>query len=409
MHNQPRHRSRPTGRVSHRAPKQPRKRRSGSARTMVTALLASAALTAATVSTAAFSLTSGGTDALPPAADEVTSATTDSSAATYDAPATQDDGVHVDVRVTTVSDSQAELAAIPLPALSAYQRAAQVIDRADKSCRLDWTLLAAVGQVVSQHGLSDGGRLSHAGVVKPSIVGSVVRNDAGDRLVDTDAGRLDGDKRHDRAVGPMLLAPTTWNVVGVDADDNGERNPQDIDDAALAVSVLLCSGDLDLAKDKQAGRAVERINDDKLFVRAVLSVARQYAEQESATPVATVPGPVTIPTDLPTHVVPARTTAPSATPSDPVNPGGGHTEEPGVPADPETTEPTDPTDPTDSPTDEPTDEPTDTCPTDEATDPASSPSDLPTDEPTDGPTDACTEPVSDVSTEPAVPSDTPTP
>ncbi|HWJ83083.1 MAG TPA: hypothetical protein VNS55_12680 [Nocardioides sp.] len=392
--------------MSHRAPTPPRSAGSSARRTGLTALLASLALTGATVSTAAFSLASGGTEALPPAAADVTSSSTESSAATYDAPATygQDPRAHLPISpVSPVSDVQADLAAIPLPAMAAYQRAAQVIDRADRSCRLDWTVLAAVGQVVSRHGLSDGGRLTHGGVVKPAMVGKVVRNDAGARLLDTDAGRLDGDKRHDRAVGPMLLAPTTWTVVGVDADDNGRRDPQDVDDAALAVSVLLCSGDLDLAKDKQLTRAISRINDDKAFVQAVLTVAASYAQQESATPVMTVPGPVTVPSDLPTHVVPARTTAPSATPSDPVNPGAGHTEETGAPADPETSDTATP-EPSDTDSPSPSADPTDVCPTEEPTD-ATSPSDLPSDEPTDG----CTDTASGEVTDPPVPSDTPTP
>ena len=42
---------------------------------------------------------------------------------------------------------------------------------------------------------------------------------------DTDAGLLDGDERFDRAVGPMQFIPSTWSVVGVDADNDGQRNP----------------------------------------------------------------------------------------------------------------------------------------------------------------------------------------
>ena len=51
----------------------------------------------------------------------------------------------------------------------------------------------------------------------------------------------------------MQFIPSTWAVVGVDADGDGERNPQDIDDAALAAAVYLCSGNEDLSTD--AGRA----------------------------------------------------------------------------------------------------------------------------------------------------------
>ena len=40
----------------------------------------------------------------------------------------------------------------------------------------------------------------------------------------------------------MQFIPSTWTVVGVDADGDGRRDPQDIDDASLATAVYLCSG-----------------------------------------------------------------------------------------------------------------------------------------------------------------------
>jgi hypothetical protein len=392
MPDQPRHSARPIGRALRRA--------SGSRRTAFTALLASGTLTAGVVTAAALSLTSAGpTDLSATPVDA--GATTSSPTATLESPATLDQGARVDVRVSPVADVRADLTAIPLPAMAAYQRAADVIDRADGSCHLDWTVLAGVGQVVSRHGLVDGARMTHRGVIKPALVGKVVRNDAGQRLTDTDAGRLDGDKRHDRAVGPMLLAPSTWNVVGVDADGDGKRNPQDIDDAALGVSVLLCSGHLDLRKDKELAKAVARINDDHGFVRTVLTAAADYARQAAATPVTTVPGPVTIPSSLPTHFTNARGAAPSATPSDPVSPAAPGGTATSIPGDPHTTHPTDPsTTDTPDPTDTPTDDPTECT----ADDPSSAPTDQPTDTPTDDPcaTDPTDEPT-DASSESPTP------
>ena len=46
----------------------------------------------------------------------------------------------------------------------------------------------------------------------------------------------------------MQFIPSTWPVVRVDADGDGKRNPQDIDDAALATAVYLCSGKDDLSQ-----------------------------------------------------------------------------------------------------------------------------------------------------------------
>ena len=71
--------------------------------------------------------------------------------------------------------------------------------------------------------------------------------------LDTDAGQYDNDTRFDRAVGPMQFIPSTWSVVGVDGDSDGTRNPQDIDDAALATAVYLCSGDDDLSPRRASG------------------------------------------------------------------------------------------------------------------------------------------------------------
>ena len=73
-------------------------------------------------------------------------------------------------------------------------------------------------------------------------------------IKDTDAGQYDGDSRYDRAVGPMQFIPSTWAIVGVDADNDGRRDPQDIYDASLASAVYLCSGQGDLATE--AGQLV---------------------------------------------------------------------------------------------------------------------------------------------------------
>ncbi|MFT4082790.1 MAG: hypothetical protein QM638_09400, partial [Nocardioides sp.] len=42
--------------------------------------------------------------------------------------------------------STASASGIPAAALAAYQRAATVIDQADKTCHLDWQLIAAIGR-----------------------------------------------------------------------------------------------------------------------------------------------------------------------------------------------------------------------------------------------------------------------
>ena len=96
------------------------------------------------------------------------------------------------------------------------------------------------------------------------------------RIVDTDAGQYDSDTKYDRAVGPMQFIPSTWSVVGVDGDNDGKRNPQDIDDAALASAVYLCSGEDDLSTDQGQRASVYRYNHSNDYVDLVISIMQAY-------------------------------------------------------------------------------------------------------------------------------------
>ena len=105
-------------------------------------------------------------------------------------------------------------AGIPDPALAAYQRAAVVIDTADLTCHLDWPLLAGIGQVESDHGQVGGSVLDSDGVGHPSILGPRLDGQHGTSLVrDTDAGRLDGDRRSTGRSGPCSSCrrPGPWS------------------------------------------------------------------------------------------------------------------------------------------------------------------------------------------------------
>jgi len=174
--------------------------------------------------------------------------------------------------------SSASTNGIPAAALAAYQRAAQVIDSADTGCNLDWPLIAAIGRVESDHGRYGGNVLSTDGVSTPGIYGIPLDGTNGTaKISDTDVGQYDNDPINDRAVGPMQFIPSTWSVVGVDGDGDGERNPQDIDDAALATAVYLCSGDEDLSTDAGQSAAVYRYNHSQAYVDLVKSIAAAYA------------------------------------------------------------------------------------------------------------------------------------
>jgi hypothetical protein len=194
--------------------------------------------------------------------------------ASYSAPGTiglgvQGSGDHI---VRTASTN-----GIPSAALAAYQRAETVINSADKSCNISWQLIAAIGRVESDHGRYGGNRLGTDGVSRPGIYGIALNGSNNTQAIpDTDAGQYDNDAVWDRAVGPMQFIPSTWSVVGVDADGDAKRNPQDIDDAALASAVYLCSGDDDLSTEAGQRTAVYRYNHSQSYVDLVLRIMNAY-------------------------------------------------------------------------------------------------------------------------------------
>lgn len=175
--------------------------------------------------------------------------------------------------------SAASTNAIPAAALAAYQRAETVINSADESCNITWQLIAAIGRVESNHGRFGGNVLDNDGVATPGIYGVALDGQSNTKAIsDTDAGVYDNDVQWDRAVGPMQFIPSTWQVVGVDADDDAARNPQDIDDAALAAAVYLCSGDGDLGTVVGQRAAVYRYNHSQAYVDLVLKIMNAYLE-----------------------------------------------------------------------------------------------------------------------------------
>ncbi|WP_246159464.1 lytic murein transglycosylase [Nocardioides antri] len=181
--------------------------------------------------------------------------------------------------VATASTNQ-----IPSAALAAYQRAEAVINKADKSCNLTWQLVAAIGRVESNHGRFGGNVLDNDGVATPGIYGAPLNGRNNTRAIsDTDAGQFDGDSKWDRAIGPMQFIPSTWSIVGVDADGDDKRNPQDIDDAALATAVYLCSGKDDLSTLVGQRSAVFRYNHSQSYVDLVLAIMDAYLDGDFTT------------------------------------------------------------------------------------------------------------------------------
>lgn len=191
----------------------------------------------------------------------------------------------------------ASTSGIPSAALSAYQRGAQIIDAADTTCNIPWELIAAIGRVESNHGQYAGNTLNSDGVSVPGIFGPQLNGKNGTAAIaDTDGGQLDQDAVYDRAVGPMQFIPSTWASVKVDADGDGQRNPQDIDDAALASAVYLCSGDDDLSTRAGQEASVFRYNHSRAYVDLVLRIMEAYSQGDyTAIPSGTYGGTVFTP------------------------------------------------------------------------------------------------------------------
>ena len=198
--------------------------------------------------------------------------------------------------VRSASVDEVSATGIPEAALAAYQRAEAVINKADRGCNITWQLIAAIGRVESDHGRHAGNALDDQGVARPGIYGVALdgrRNTQ--RILDTDAGQYDDDTRFDRAVGPMQFIPSTWSVVGVDGDSDGTRNPQDVDDAALATAVYLCSGDDDLSTEQGQRAAVYRYNHSNDYVDLVLAIMQAYLDGDYASVPNGVPSSIEVP------------------------------------------------------------------------------------------------------------------
>lgn len=169
---------------------------------------------------------------------------------------------------------------VPSIALAAYQRAESVITLADATCGADWALLAAIGQVESDHGRIGDNVVGLDGISRPGVFGIPLDGTRRTQEIsDTDGGRLDRDVKWDRAVGPMQFIPETWREVAVDADGDGRRDPQDIDDAALASAVYLCAGEGDLTAASGRRAALLRYNHSEKYGDLVLRVRAVYLER----------------------------------------------------------------------------------------------------------------------------------
>ena len=167
--------------------------------------------------------------------------------------------------------------AIPRRAMAAYAGAALRMAETHPDCKMGWNTLAGVGSVESSHASIGDAGLDAAGVAQPNIIGPVLDGSEGVMAIDdTDNGELDGDDEWDRAVGPMQFLPETWQRYAVDGNQDGQADPQQIDDAVLTAAVYLCDSSEDLSDDDMWVAAITTYNQSMAYARDVAATAASF-------------------------------------------------------------------------------------------------------------------------------------
>jgi hypothetical protein len=108
---------------------------------------------------------------------------------------------------------------------------------------LSWTVLAAIGQIESDHGRDAG--TSSAG-----------------------------------AMGPMQFLPSTWKTYGIDGDGDGKADIMDPYDAVPAAAHYLCANGA-AQGGRQLYNAIYQYNHADWYVQEVLNLAKLYAKDYS--------------------------------------------------------------------------------------------------------------------------------
>lgn len=179
----------------------------------------------------------------------------------------------------------ADLAAglgIPPAVMDAYVRAAAA--PAATACGMRWQILAGVGRVESNQ--ATGRNIDPDGAISPPIIGPVLDGSDGTaRVADTDGGTLDGDAVFDHAVGPMQFLPSSWQLFGADANDDGASDPNNVYDAAGAAAAHLCRGATgSLSDDAALGVALYAYNHSDVYVTNVLQWIHYYDQAATTGP-----------------------------------------------------------------------------------------------------------------------------
>lgn len=171
---------------------------------------------------------------------------------------------------------------IPPAAMDAYMRAAST--PAGTACGMRWQILAGVGRIESNN--ASVGTIAADGTITPPIIGPVLDGSDGTaRVADTDSGTLDGDTAYDHAVGPMQILPSSWKSLGVDGNDDGVADPNNIYDAAAGALAHLCgSATGSLSEDAALATALYAYNHSDAYVTDVEQWIHYYDQAATAGP-----------------------------------------------------------------------------------------------------------------------------
>jgi len=161
---------------------------------------------------------------------------------------------------------------VPEVLLAAYR---QAVAGSPPACDLPVSLLAAIGQVES--GSLAGRSIDAAHRAVPPVLGPVLDGAGTAAIRDTDGGRLDGNSRWDRAVGPMQFIPGTWAMFGIDGDGDGRADPQNVYDATASAAGYLCAGGRDLALTSGLRSAILSYNHSTAYLATVLHWQQRFS------------------------------------------------------------------------------------------------------------------------------------
>jgi len=162
---------------------------------------------------------------------------------------------------------------IPSVVFSAYLAAESHASSIAPDCRVDWPVIAGIWKVESNHATYRGRTVSPDGMVSPPLFGVTLDGSIPGtaQIPDSDRGLLDGDPVWDRAVGPAQFLPGSWRAFGQDGNSDGEADPQNVFDAALATVAHLCLATNGVYTNQtDLTTALRRYNNSAVYVAAVI-------------------------------------------------------------------------------------------------------------------------------------------